>query len=165
MILKAANTEDIEAEFLFVRDIPEDENGYINVNHGISREDFDDALDIIIANSKGRRLPEGYVPATTYYLWDNDTIVGEFQLRHHLCESLINGSGHIGYYIAPSFRGKGYAGAGLKLLLHEARDIVPESEFYLHVFKSNPASLKVMLRNGGRIHHETDDSYFVRIPK
>lgn len=165
MILKAANKKDAEEEFLFIRNIPCDENGYINTNYQIKREDFDDALDIIIANSEGRRLPEGYVPATTYYLWDNGIIIGEFQLRHHLCESLVNGSGHIGYYIAPQFRGKGCATAGLKLLLEEARRTVPEKEIYLHVFKSNPASLKVMLKNGGYIHHETDDGYFVRIKK
>ena len=163
MILKAANKKDAEEEFLFIRNIPCDENGYINTNYQIKREDFDDAFDIIIANSDGRRLPEGYVPATTYYLWDNGIIIGEFQLRHHLCESLVNGSGHIGYYIAPQFRGNGCATTGLKLLLEEARRTVPEDEIYLHVFKSNPASLKVMLKNGGYIHHETDDSYFVRI--
>lgn len=165
LYLRKANRADTEKEFLFVRDIPEDENGYINTNHGISREDFDEALNIIIANSEGKLLPEGYVPATTYYLWDDDTIVGEFQLRHHLCESLAKGSGHIGYYIAPQFRGRGYATAGLRLLIEEAVKIIPEDEIYLHVFRSNPASLRVMLKNGGIIHHETEDDYFVRIPK
>ena len=163
--LRKANRNDTEKEYLFVRDIPEDENGYINPYHGISREAFDEALGVIIANSEGKLLPEGYVPATTYYLWDDGTIVGEFQLRHHLCESLVNGSGHIGYYIAPQFRGKGYASAGLKLLIGEAVKIVPEDEIYLHAFRSNPASLRVMLKNGGIIHHETADGYFVRIPK
>ena len=41
LYLKPANTDDIEKEYLFVRDIPEDENGFINEYHGISREDFD----------------------------------------------------------------------------------------------------------------------------
>ena len=49
--LKPANTDDIEKEYLFVRDIPKDENGYINEYHGISRDDFVDALKTIIANS------------------------------------------------------------------------------------------------------------------
>lgn len=165
LFLKAANTQDIEKEYLFVRDIPTDENGYINDYNGISRKDFDDALDCLIANSKGERLPEGYVPATTYFLWDDATIVGQFQLRHYLCKSLINGSGHIGYYIAPEYRGNGYATSGLALLLREARDIVPEDEIYLHVFKCNPASLRVMLKNGGKISSENNVSYFVRIKK
>lgn len=165
LYIKTANTYDIEKEYLFVRDIPTDENGFINNYNNIERKDFDDALDCIIANSEGKRLPEGYVPATTYFLWDDDIIVGEFQLRHYLCESLINGSGHIGYYIAPEYRGKGYATKGLAMLLDEAKNIVPEDEIFLHVFKYNPASLRVMLKNGGTIHHESNDSYFVRIKK
>lgn len=165
LFLKAANTEDIEKEYLFVRNIPTNENGYINNYNSIERQDFDDALDCLIANSKGERLPDGYVPATTYFLWNDDTIVGQFQLRHYLCESLINGSGHIGYYIAPEYRGKCYATSGLALLLREARNIVPEDEIYLHVFKYNPASLRVMLKNGGTIRAENNDSYFVRIKK
>jgi predicted acetyltransferase len=163
--LKPANTADIEKEYTFVRDIPADENGFINDYPEISREDFDDALDTLIANSYGERLPEGYVPATTYFLWYDDEIVGEFQLRHHLCPSLTDGSGHIGYYIAPKYRGKGYASEGLRLLIEEARKTIPEDEIYLRVRKSNPASLKVMQKNGGYVHHEDDSSYFVRIKK
>ena len=63
LYLKPANTDDIEKEYLFVRDIPEDENGYINEYHGISRSSFDSALNVIIANSRGELLPEGLVCA------------------------------------------------------------------------------------------------------
>ena len=163
--LRPANCNDIEKEYLFVRDIPADENGFINDYPDISREDFDSALDCLIANSSGEQLPDGYVPATTYFLWDNNDIVGEFQLRQHLCESLISGAGHIGYYISPENRGNGYATEGLKLILAEARNIIPEDEIYLRVRKNNPASLKVMQKNDGYIHHEDEQSYFVRIKK
>ncbi len=40
---------------------------------------------------------------------------------------------------------------------------MPEDEFYLRVNKDNPASLHVMLNNGGRIVSENEDKYFVRI--
>ncbi len=40
LYLKAANYEDIEKEYLFVRDMPEDENGMTNKWHGISREEL-----------------------------------------------------------------------------------------------------------------------------
>ena len=109
LIIKSANFEDIDKEWLFQCDIPVDENGFLNDYHGISREDFDNALETMIAQSKGEKLPEGYVPQTVYYLWDDDNIVGTFHFRHYLCQSLIEGSGHIGYYIAPEYRGKGYA--------------------------------------------------------
>ena len=163
--LKAACPEDIEKEWLFVRDMPEDENGLINNWHGISREDFESkALPAMLAFAEGKDLPEGYVPETFFFLWDDDTIVGQFRVRHWLCESLRTGAGHIGYFIGKHFRGKGYGTEGLRLTLEEARSIVPEEEFYLRVNRDNPASLNVMLKNGGRVVAEDDSKYYVRIP-
>ena len=50
IFLKEANHEDIEKEYLFVKDMPIDENGFTNEWHGISREDFEEkALKIMIA--------------------------------------------------------------------------------------------------------------------
>ena len=165
LYLKPANYEDIEKEWLFQRDIPADANSFINDYYNISREDFDSALDTMIAQSEGKDLPDGYVPQTVYYLWDGDAIVGTFHLRHHLCESLINGSGHIGYYIAPEFRGKGCGTEGLRMVIEKAEKTVPEDEIYLRVNKDNPASLRVMLNNGGYIHHEDEIKYYVRIKR
>ena len=165
LYLKAANYDDIEKEWLFQRSIPVEENSFINEYHGISREDFGTALDTIIAQSRGEQLPEGYVPQTVYYLLEDDTIVGTFHFRHYLTEALAEGSGHIGYYIAPGYRGRGCGTQGLKLLLEEIRGSVAEDEIYLRVNRDNPASLRVMLRNGGYIHHEDEDKYYVRIPK
>ena len=115
--------------------------------------------------SEGKNLPEGYVPDTTLFLWNDDEIVGQFRIRHYLCESLIEGAGHIGYFIAKDFRGKGYATEGLRLCLLEAAKIVPEDESYLRVNKSNTASLRVMLNNGGYIHHDDENKFYVRIKK
>jgi len=163
--LKKACPEDIEKEWLFVREMPEDENGLTNAWSGVSREDFEQkALPEMLAFAEGKDLPEGYVPETFFFLWDGDTIVGQFRVRHWLCESLRTGAGHIGYYIGKSFRKKGYGTEGLRLTLEEARAIVPEEEFYLRVNRDNPASLQVMLKNGGRIIAEDESKYYVRIP-
>ena len=164
IFLKKACMEDMKKEWQFVRDMPEDENGLINKYHGVSREMFRDrALPEMLAFSEGKDLPDGYVPETFLFLWDEDTIVGQFRIRHYLCESLRTGAGHIGYFIAKPYRGKGYGTEGLRLTLEEARHIVPEEEFYLRVNRDNPASLRVMLKNGGRIVSESDDKYYVRI--
>lgn len=166
LYLKETNYEDIEKEFLFVRDMPEDENGMTNEWHGLSREEFEKkALPEMIAHSKGENLPEGYVPQTILFLWDNNEIVGQFHIRHYLCESLRVGAGHIGYFIKKEFRGRGYGKEGLRLTLQIAKTIVPEDEIYLRVNRDNPASLKVMLANGGYIEHEDELKYYVRIKK
>ncbi len=164
VLLKEANTQDAEKEWQFVQRMPEDENGLTNSWHDVSREDFmREALPEMIAFSKGEGLPDGYVPETFFFLWDDQRIVGQFRIRHHLCESLKKGAGHIGYYIAPPFRGQGYGKEGLRLTLKAAAEIVPEEEIYLRVNRDNPASLHVMLYNGGRIVSQDQDKYYVRI--
>ena len=119
----------------------------------------------MIGHAKGIGLPEGFVPATTLFLWNDTEIVGLFRIRHYLNETLRSGAGHIGYFISKEHRGKGYATQGLRLTLRYAENIVPEAEYYLRVNKENPASLRVMLKNDGRIVGETEDKILVRIPK
>ncbi len=166
LYLKAANYDDIEKEYEFVRDIPIDENGFTNEWNGIAFEEFTKtALPQMIDFSKGNNLPDGYVPETFMFLWKNDEIIGQFRIRHFLCESLRVGAGHIGYFIKKEFRGKGYAKEGLRLTLDIARTMIPEDEIYLRVDKGNTASLKVMLHNGGYIEHEDARKYYVRIAK
>ena len=69
----------------------------------------------------------------------------------------------MGQFIKKEFRGKGYCTEGLRLLIEEAKKVVPEKELYLHCNLDNPASLKVMLKNGGVIHHKNENGFFVRI--
>lgn len=164
LFLKEANYDDIEKEWQFVKNMPEDENGYTNSWHNVSREDFEKkALPEMINFSKGIGIPDWMVPETFLFLWDGDTIVGQFRIRHYLCDSLRTGAGHIGYFIAKEYRGRGYGSEGLRLTLEVARNIVPEKEFYLRVNKDNPASLRVMKKNGGRIVEEDEAKYYVRI--
>ena len=166
LYLKEANYEDIEKEYLFVRDMPVDENGLTNDWHGVSREDFEKkALPQMLSWAKGEDLPEGFVPETFLFLWKDEEIVGQFRIRHYLCESLREGAGHIGYFIGKEFRGKGYGTEGLRITLERAREIIPEEEIYLRVDRYNLPSLRVMLNNGGVIHHEDDVKYYVRIKK
>ena len=162
--LKHAGT-DAHREWLLVRDMPEDENGLTNAWPGISEEMYEETvLPLMRAWEKGEKLPEGHVPETFFFLWNDDTIVGQFRLRHVLCASLRTGAGHIGYYISPIYRGHGMASEGLRLLLKEARAIVPDEEIYLRVHRDNPASLRVMLKNGGRVAAEDEKCLYVRIP-
>ena len=53
--LKKACTEDLEKEWLFVKDMPEDENGLTNAWHNVSRQDFEEkALPEMLAFSEGK---------------------------------------------------------------------------------------------------------------
>ena len=125
LYVKEANIDDIEKEWQFVKEMPEDENGLTNSWHGVSRAEFEEkALPEMINFSKGKNLPEGFVPETYLFLWDDDVIVGQFRIRHYLCESLRVGAGHIGYFIKREYRGKGYGTKGLALtLLHHPKAV------------------------------------------
>lgn len=164
--LRAANFDDIEKEYEYITALPSDENGFTNVDFGVSRLDFETkVLPRYINHSNGLELPESYVPATEYFLWDGDKIVGLFRLRHKLNECLRNGAGHIGYGIKSEYRGRGYATKGLALVIAKAKEIIPEDEIYLSVLKSNPASLRVQCKNGAYIHHEDDTLFYTRVKK
>lgn len=54
---------------------------------------------------------------------------------------------------------------GLKMLIEKVKNSIQEDEIYLRVNRDNPASLKVMLNNGGYIHHYDDTKLYVRIRK
>lgn len=164
LVLKTCSMQDAVKEYEFVRAIPEDENGFTNAWHDATYEDFcKKAVPQMLDWAEGKNLPDGFVPETFLFLWEGEEIVGQFRVRHHLCELLRTGGGHIGYYIGKEYRGKGYATEGLRLTLEYARNIVPEEEFYLRLYKSNTASLRVMLKNGGRVVGEDDEHLFVRI--
>lgn len=164
LYLKEANMEDVELEYDFITNTPENENGFTNSAFGWSRENFENViLPGYINCANGIGLPEGWVPETELFLWDNDKIVGLFRIRHYLTESLANGAGHIGYGIRKEFRGNGYASTGLKLAIEKAWNLIKEDEIYMSVNKKNNASIRVQLKNGAVIHHEDDEEYYTRI--
>ena len=85
-------------------------------------------------SSKGVDLPEGHVPDTYFFLWNNQEIVGLFKIRHYLNDFLRKGAGHIGYGILPEYRGQGYAKQGLLLAIEKCNEIIKEDEIYSTCF-------------------------------
>ena len=171
LYLKPANFEDLDSEYEYVKEMPVDENGLTNEYFGISKEDFEKiALPQMINWSKGIDLPEGFVPETFFFLWNQENgkneIVGQFRVRHHLIPALRDGAGHIGYQIEKEHRGKGFGTEGLRLTIIEAKKILAkygETELYLRCNITNLASLSCMLKNGAVIHHQDEQKYYTRI--
>ena len=87
------------------------------------------------------------------FLWVSDgEFCGSFSLRWQNGTSELPDYclGHIGYSIVPWKRRRGYATAGLSLVLAEARKVGLE-HVQLTTDPSNDASQKVILANGGRL--------------
>ena len=162
--LKKINMEDAEKEYYAIKNIPSEENGLENKYHDVSKEEFiNKVIPERIDISNEINVPEGRVPDTYYFLWNDDEIVGLFKIRHYLNDFLRKGSGHIGFCILPEYRGKGYAKEGLKLAIEVCNDLIKEDEIYLAVHKDNIASLKAQEANGAYIVGETDTEYLTRI--
>lgn len=100
-------------------------------------------------NEAGRNVPAGKVPQSTYWLVNaGDRVVGIVRVRHRLNERLLQFGGHIGYYIRPSERGKGYGKLALQLALEQTRRL-GINRALLTVNPANTYSKRIVLSNGG----------------
>jgi predicted acetyltransferase len=143
--LNASDGMDI---FEMLKDIPADENGFMNVAHAITFDQFPDYLTRQREVANGINLDGKYVPQTTYWLTVGGRLVGMGKLRHYLNDNLRISGGHIGYAIRPSERGKGYGTIILKELLKKAK-AKGISEVLLTVNEDNTPSRKVIEANNG----------------
>ena len=154
---------DINLSYELFSKFPCEENGFENPAYGMDLDMFRQYVKLSYDYSLGKNMRPGHVPDSKYVLVDDDNkYIGIFKLRHELNDSLRNNAGHIGYGILKEYRGKGFASKGLALVLEKAKE-KGIKEAYLSCNKDNEASLKVMLKNGGYIHHEDNKCYYVRI--
>ena len=99
----------------------------------------------------GINLPEGWVPAIQLVAFSGKgQALGFLNLRLRLNNFLLEKSGHIGYSIRPSERGKGYAKETLRQGLQVAKEKNIKKAL-VTCSVNNPASRAVILANGGLI--------------
>jgi predicted acetyltransferase len=100
---------------------------------------------------KGENLPDGWVPASTFWLVRDDGVVlGTSSIRYELTEHLRNIGGQIGYNIRPNQRRKGYGTAILALTLQEAKKLGLE-RVLVTCDEGNVGSMKIIEQNGGEL--------------
>ena len=134
------------AEFSPTEDVP----GLASMKTG----DFDADVRNALNHAKGIGLADGWVPAHTFWLVQNEkTILGVLQIRHSLKPYLEREGGHIGYSVRPSERGKGYATRMLAMALDEARRLGLK-RVLITCDRRNIASARVIQKNGGWLENE-----------
>ena len=89
---------------------------------------------------------------------DRNILLGAINIRHYLNDYLLQYAGHIGDGIRPSERRKGYATEMIRLSLIECRKL-GISRVLMVCDKSNIASAKSIIRNGGILENEFFDEY------
>lgn len=164
--LKQINTNMNEQEYEMLQGILDVENGFTNPAYGISYQDFKNWLQEMDNHSKGISLPEGWVPYTTYILYIDDIPVGYGRIRHSSSEYLetVVGAGNLGYGISKEYRGKGFGNILFKELLKKCKEH-KYNEIKLFPLKTNEATVKIMLKNGGKIIGEfKQEKYIILIP-
>lgn len=123
----------------------------------IHYSDYDEWLEkVVLAHNRDTSFLK--VPTTTYFTVRkaDKKIVGSIQLRHELNEDLRKRGGHIGYGVCPSERKKGYGTKQLSLVLEKAKELhIPR--VMISCDKTNIASAKVAINNGGKLEWEGYD--------
>lgn len=110
--------------------------------------DFSKYLEQLQGFSQGIDVPEDFGPHSTFWLLTADgEIAGAINIRHRLTDAMRKIGGHIGYGIAPKYRGQGYATAMLRLGLEKARALGVDNAL-ITCYKDNIGSAKVALNNG-----------------
>jgi predicted acetyltransferase len=122
--------------------LPRPENG----------QSFEDFVQNRINQSKGIDLPMGFVPSTEFWLIDNNEFIGRTNIRHYLNDWLLQIGGHIGYWIRPSKRGKGYGKKILEFGLLEAKKM-GISNILVTCDVTNQPSKHVIEANGGLLEN------------
>ncbi len=151
--LKQLDVNMADLEYDMLQDILNIENGFTNPAYGLTYEGFKKWLVEVDNHSRGMLLPEGWIPYTTYILYVDNIPVGYGRIRHSSSEYLetVVGAGNLGYGIARKYRGKGYGNLLFQKLLDKCKNTLGYNEIKLFPLKTNEVTIKIMLRNGGRI--------------
>lgn len=120
-------------------------------------ETYQQMLDKMQALSAGVTLPEGFVPATMFYGFASAGIVGRVHVRHRLNDKLLQRGGHIGYAVAPAFRGRGYATEMFRQTLPICRQRWGIDRLLITCDDSNAPSIKIIEQFGGVLENKIVD--------
>ena len=150
--LKQLNVNMAEQEYEMLQGILDIENGFVNPAYNLSYEDYKNWLYVVDNHSRGVDLTKDWIPYTTYFLYINDIPVGYGRIRHASSDYLetVVGAGNLGYGISQKYRGKGYGNILFKELLKKCKEF-GYNEIKLFPLKTNEATLKIMIKNGGKI--------------
>jgi len=106
---------------------------------------FNKYVKKLLDHARGRNLPGGEVPYSTYWLMDRyGKIYGNVRIRH----LALHVYGNIGYDIRPSARGQGFGTIMLRLALEKARELNLK-RIKIACDQRNKPSIRVIEKNGG----------------
>ncbi len=146
--------ESLEEEVIaFNNEFNENNERIVPYSSGLRGLSYQEWLNRCRCNEKAETCPPELVPANTYFLMNEDRILGAIDIRHKLNDYLLNFGGHIGYGIRPSERKKGYATKMLSLAIPIVKELGLD-QVLITCDKTNLGSAKTIINNGGILQNE-----------
>jgi predicted acetyltransferase len=109
---------------------------------------FADLLERLRKNRHGIDLRPGFVPGAMLYGFVGGSIVGRISIRLRLNAFLARSGGHLGFAVAPPFRGRGFATAMVRQGLAACRALGLR-RILVTASDGNEPSLRIIERLGG----------------
>jgi predicted acetyltransferase len=142
--------------------------------YALAKQDFGRYVQTLLDEERGANIREGYVPCTHRWLMEGTSaVIGVARLRHNIdTPFLAKEAGHIGYDVAPSWRGRGYGHRVLQAALGEAQAL-GMCRVLLFADEDNQPSRKTIERQGGRLESITFSEhwqqrlcrYWIEVPR
>ncbi len=112
--------------------------------------DFAAMLAKIDDFEKGINLPKNAVCSSTYWLVEDNEIIGVTNIRHYLNAAIAHCGGHIGLSVLPSRRGDGVGRYLMRLSIDLliARGV---TDIHIHCHADNPRSAATIKACGGKL--------------
>lgn len=117
---------------------------------------FGEMLVLLDQETRGINLAPDRVPHSMLYGFVGNEIVGRVSVRHSLNDSLRRRGGHLGYAVAPKFRGRGYGFEMAKQSLSYCQHLGLK-ELLVTCGEDNAPSWKIIERLGGRLNRQLLD--------
>ena len=122
MKLIAVTTKSQPGALELLTALGEGENGFGGTPVGKDLNKLNEWLDYCEHIAKAPALSDYFAPQNNYWITDETGyVVGLVRLHVRLNDDLLNKGGHVGYYVAPAFRDRGYGKGALKLALAKLR--------------------------------------------
>lgn len=129
--------------------------GFVHYWESKCNQNPKELIEFLPKMQKGIGLPEGHVPCTFMFAFDEENqIIGRTSIRHQLTEFLMHEAGHIGYGVLPEFRRRGYATEILKQSIRYCKNELGINQILVTCDDDNIASWKTIEKNGGVLENK-----------
>jgi len=147
-----------EQALAMINEIGPDDGGFQGLERPLTPGTLAKYIAQLLDEAAGRGLPQGYVPMNTYWLLGGgNQLLGISRLRHRLTDSLTRRGGHIGYWVRPRERGKGYGTRLLSLTCQKAAALGIE-RILVTCSRTNNWSVRIIEGNGGILDSSLSNS-------